>query len=174
MNPDGGNGYVNGPLRSARFRHSQGRFHGLACDGKGRLYVADKVNAAIRMVDLKARTVSTIAGRLPDDPRTGPRDGPGAAARFHPGGGPTTIFYDRTGDRFVIHDDDSRTIRTLRRTEGGNGWFVGSLGMRFEGSDGPVARSAAGVPCGVDAEGNIYLSRANHIQVLKRRREEEE
>jgi len=65
LNDQGGTGYVNGPLREARFYHSQGAFRGLAYDGKGSLYVADKANIAIRKVDLKKGEVSTFAGRSP-------------------------------------------------------------------------------------------------------------
>jgi hypothetical protein len=166
LNPEGGSGYRDGPLRQARFEHSQGRARALACDGKGNLYVADKVNAAIRKVELAKGLVTPVAGRRPDTPRDAPRDGPGADARFHPGGGPTTITYDRTHNRFVIHDDDDATIRVL--SEGRNGWMVTSLGLRKELPDGVRPGRAAGVPCGIDAWGNVYLSRANHIQVLRK------
>lgn len=171
LNSEGGHSYVNGPLRRARFYHSQGRTRGLALDGEGNLYVADKVNAAIRKVDLERGIVSTLAGRMPDEPRARPRDGRAADARFHPGGGPTTMVYDPKHGRLVIHVDDERTIRVVRK--GDDGWIVRSLGVRKEGPDGPRAGTVAGVPAGVDAEGNIYLSRANHIQVLRKRKEAE-
>ncbi|MFW6158956.1 MAG: hypothetical protein ACOC8E_06320 [Planctomycetota bacterium] len=171
LNSEGGHGYVNGPLRKARFYHSQGRTRGLALDGEGNLYVADKVNAAIRKVDLERGVVSTLAGRMPGDPRARPRDGRAAEARFHPGGGPTTMVYDRRHHRFVIHVDDERTVRVLSKDK--DGWIVRSLGVRKEGPDGPRAGTAAGLPAGVDAEGNIYLSRANHIQVLRKRKDAE-
>jgi hypothetical protein len=167
LNPEGGHGYANGPLRAARFCRSQGRARGLALDGKGNLYVADKVNACIRRVDLERGVVSTLAGRLPDEPRAMPRDGSAREARFHPGGGPTTMVYDRMRDRLVVHVDDERTIRVL--SEGRSGWIVRSLGRRRQGPDGFRVGSNAGVPAGVDAAGNLYFSRGGHITVLRKR-----
>ncbi|MBI2388947.1 MAG: redoxin family protein [Deltaproteobacteria bacterium] len=67
----GARGFVDGAFDVARFAHPQG----VAADGDV-LYVADTENHAIRVVDRKAKTVTTLAGtgalgtgRLPDDPR---------------------------------------------------------------------------------------------------------
>ena len=54
---DGSPGYADGPFESARFDDPQG----MAVRGDV-LYVADRRNHAIRAVDLKAKTVSTVAG----------------------------------------------------------------------------------------------------------------
>ena len=50
-------GRADGDFRQARFRQPQG----IALDGD-RLYVADTENHAIRVVDLKSRSVATVAG----------------------------------------------------------------------------------------------------------------
>jgi thiol-disulfide isomerase/thioredoxin len=50
-------GFANGTYASARFRRPQGLLF-----SKGALYVADTENHAIRKIDLKSKTVSTIAG----------------------------------------------------------------------------------------------------------------
>ena len=63
-------GLVDGPYDRARFNHPQGIW--LAGDT---LYVADTENHAIRAVDLRARTVSTVAGT-------------GQPSRRHTGAGP--------------------------------------------------------------------------------------
>jgi len=54
---EGEEGLVDGPYAKARFNRPQG----MCLDGDT-LYVADTENHAIRAVDLKAKTVSTIAG----------------------------------------------------------------------------------------------------------------
>ncbi len=66
----GGPGLDDGPFAEARFRGPQG----LALDGD-RLYIADTGNHAVRLVDLAAGTVSTVAGTGEQGRRSG-RGGP--------------------------------------------------------------------------------------------------
>jgi hypothetical protein len=47
--------------------------------------------------------------------------------------------------------------------------MVHSLGMRGEDAGDVRPRKVAGVPAGIDGQGNLYLARANHIQVLRKR-----
>ena len=56
---DGQRGAQDGPAKSARFNHPQGMTFDRASNT---LYVADTRNHTIRAIDLKARTVRTIAG----------------------------------------------------------------------------------------------------------------
>jgi hypothetical protein len=159
LNPDGGTGYANGPLRSARFAHSQGSRHGLTCDAQGNLYVADKVNMAIRKVDLVKGEVATFAGTLPGVPKDRPRDGPALEARFHPGGGPNIIFYDKKNDRFFVHSDDEDALRVIFKDK--DGWSVNTLL--------PGTRCAL---CGVDADGNVYIkTKTSSIHVARNAKE---
>ena len=163
LNPEGGTGYVNGPLTKARFAHSQGRQHGLTCDGRGNLYVADKVNMAIRKVDLKKGEVTTFAGVLPGLPRTRPRDGKLLEARFHPGGGPNMIFYNKRLDSFICRSDDERVIRII---VGDEVRTFGPAPGKHTALTGPWKNCVAGVPCGVDAECNVYVLGAGCIRVV--------
>lgn len=70
---DGGEGLVDGDFATARFNRQQG----MCLDGD-LLYVADTENHAIRAVDLKAKTVTTVVGdgkqsdRDPREPFVGP------------------------------------------------------------------------------------------------------
>ncbi len=70
---DGGEGLVDGDFAKARFNRQQG----MCLDGDV-LYVADTENHAIRAVDLKAKTVTTVVGdgkqadRDPREPFVGP------------------------------------------------------------------------------------------------------
>lgn len=66
-------GFVDGPVSSARFRLP----YGLAIDGAGTLYVADRGNHRLRMI--KAGMVSTLAG----SGSAGLVNGPAAMAQFN-------------------------------------------------------------------------------------------
>ncbi|MDD4888756.1 MAG: hypothetical protein PHU85_02405 [Phycisphaerae bacterium] len=166
LNPEGGTGYVNGPVAKARFAHSQGRQHGLTCDAKGNLYVADKVNMAIRKVDLTQGEVSTFAGTIPGVPKDRPRDGKLLNARFHPGGGPNMIFYSKKLDAFICRSDDETQIRVIKGDE------VRTFGPG-EGKNtaltGPWKDCVGGTVCGVDADGGVYIQGSGCIRVVKRK-----
>jgi len=169
LNERGGGGYVNGPLASARFYHSQGAFHGLTFDRDGHLYVADKANIAIRKIDLENGVVSTFAGRGPKDKMDMPRDGAALDARFHPGGGPNTIYYDRANHRFVLRSDDERAARVICRRK--DKWVVHTLAARLPRVDGSSdVVHLSGRPCGVDARGRIYMLARGGIIVVERAR----
>src|SRR5262249_26671213 len=71
----GGYGNADGTAFAARFSEA----YGLASDGVGNLYVADKAGHTIRKIVLKTRLVSTLAG---SPGMTGSVDGTGTAARF--------------------------------------------------------------------------------------------
>ena len=150
-----GNGYVNGPVAKARFARSQGRRGGMAYDGKGHIYIADKVNMAIRKYDIAKGVVTTIAGVLPGQKKDRPRDGKAMDARFHPGGGPNIAFYDRVHDLLIVRSDDEAGIRAIA-----NGWvktFGGVPGRRRK-SVGLWREVSGGVPLGVDRWGGVYVS----------------
>ena len=164
LNPEGGTGYENGPLTKARFAHSQGRQHGLTCDGKGNLYVADKVNMAIRKVDLTNSEVTTFAGVLPGLPKDRPRDGKALDARFHPGGGPNMIFYNARLDALICRSDDESAIRIIK--DGYMKTFGPGPG-KHEAEVGPWKDAAGGVPCGIDSDGNVYVMGSGCIRVVK-------
>ncbi len=190
LNNEGKRGYVNGPLKTASFYHGHGRRGGLALDGRGNLYVADKMNIAVRKVDLINGVVTTFAGRQPGQPRTRPRDGTASDSRFYSIGGPTTLVYDSTRNWLFVHSDDERWFRVVRPS--GNGWEVRTMGIRDEphGNLFPTLRARSnlpgfarnagvpgrtrlidGLPAAVDAQGNLYLinykSRQNQILVVR-------
>ncbi len=83
---------------------------GIAVDGAGNLYFADRWNHRIRRVDAATGTISTFAG-------TGTfgfsRDGgPAVAARLHD---PTGVAVDGNGNLYVA-DNDNHRIRILTRS----------------------------------------------------------
>ena len=158
-----GSGYRNGPLAQALFQRSQGRQHGMTYDGQGHLYIADKLNMAIRKVDLKTREVTTIAGTLPDVPKDRPCDGPALEARFNSAGGPNMIFYNKVHDCLITRSDDETVIRIIK-----DGWMktFGPAPGKNEELVGPWKDVAGGVPCGIDKDGNVYVM-ASCVRVVR-------
>jgi hypothetical protein len=162
-----GTGYQNGPLGQALISRGMAGRHALTYDGQGNLYIADKMNMDIRKVDLKAGWVSTVAGCLPGVPHDRPRDGPALDARFHPGGGPVTVFYNPKDQNLLVRsDDDGDRIR----------WIAGGQ-MKTFGPDpakqrtavtGPWRDCVGGAPCGVDREGNVYIIGSRVIRRVSR------
>ncbi len=95
-------GYTDGSLSAARFDQPMG----IAASPDGsRIYVADTGNNAIRIIDLNADTVSTLAGGHP-----GTADGVGTLAEFN---GPEGVALDPTGAALYISDSGNHTIRRL-------------------------------------------------------------
>lgn len=96
-------GDVDGPLAAARFNHPYGV---AASDDGNKLYIADTGNNAIRLVDLQAGTVSTIAG----GGGAGSADGSGKAASFNMPVG-VALSHDQT--ILYVSDYGNHTIRRM-------------------------------------------------------------
>lgn len=159
-----GTGRADGPLAKAGFRRAMGGGQALAYDGGHCLYVADRWNQAIRKVDLERNEVTTVAGALPGEPWGGPHDGKVFEARFHPGGGPCQIVVNqRYGFLLVKAADEGGRIRWVA-----DGWIKTFAPTRGTESVGPLAQ-VSGSPCGVDSEGNVYLSGGGGIRVARKK-----
>jgi sugar lactone lactonase YvrE len=98
-------GFTDGTLTAARFDFPFGI--AVSTDG-AKLYVADQLNDAIRLIDLNAGTVTTIAGGT-----QGPNDGVGRAAQFY---NPAGVALDPTGTILYIADFENHAIRKLDLT----------------------------------------------------------
>jgi serine/threonine-protein kinase len=94
-------GSADGAGASARFNNPAG----ITIDAAGNLYVADRLNRAVRKIAPDGR-VSTLAGSPLDDV---PADGPLASARFM---APTAIAIDAAGNLLVTDQLSVRKIRT--------------------------------------------------------------
>ena len=164
---NGGTGRRNGPLKQALFDRIMGGLQCLAYDGKGALYVGDRWGMAVRKVDLKKRLVTTVAGCLPDAKKGRPTDGPALDARFHPGGGPVAVFYNRTYDFVLCRSADEGG--RIRRISGGWMKTFGPGPGKKTALVGPWRDCVGGNPCGVDAGGNVYIRGAGCIRVISKK-----
>ncbi len=98
----GATGYADGIGAAARFA----RPDGLACDDAGHLFVADRLNNAIREIDVATAAVTTLAGSPGVE---GSDDGTGLAARFSR---PTGLAYDGAAHLFVA-DTGNHEVRVV-------------------------------------------------------------
>lgn len=168
LNAPRGSGFRDGPLAEARFNRIMGGSNGMASDGEN-LYVADRWNNIFRKVDLKAGTVSTIAGGAargqPGFVSGGHTiDGPAMEAHFHSGGGPCSIVRCPVTGAFYTHTADENYARVIHE---GQVWTFGPLkGGREAKLIGPmneVTGSGTGV-AGVDRQGRVYVGEGGLVR----------
>jgi len=138
-----------GPATSARLRNP----YGVAVDGHGNVYIADRDNHRVRKVSLGG-TITTVAG-------TGSHGysgdgGPAIAARLNY---PRGVAVDSHGNLYIA---DSQNFR-VRVVSGGTITTVAGTGTSGASGDGGPPRSAQLVyPTGVavDGKGSLYISDA--------------
>lgn len=126
------------------------RFHtpqGLATDGQGHLFVADRDNSTIRTIDLTTGMVTTLAGTAG---AAGSVDGRGAQARFVQ---PRGLFWDGEGSLFVSDEGDStirrvyvptRAVATFAGQSGRQGLRLGSIDTATLNSPTALVRTSKG------------------------------
>jgi DNA-binding beta-propeller fold protein YncE len=142
----GAQGLADGGFAEVRFNDPQG----MALDGE-RLYVADTKNHAIRELDLRAKTVTTLAG-------TGEQ-----ATTFH-GGGPGRTTALRSPWDVVFHDKGlyiaMAGFHQLWRLDLASGEIRPHAGSGREHIvDGPLEMAALAQPSGIATKGNrLYFT----------------
>ena len=151
----GGDG---GPATEAQLRSPTG----IAMDGAGNLYIADRINYRIRKVDLTG-TISTIAGT--GELGFGGDGGPATEAQLD---FPTGVAVDGAGNLYIADNFNNR-IRKVDAT-GTISTIAGTGERGFGGDGGPATEARITGPTGVtvDGAGNLYIAdRDNHrIRVL--------
>ena len=126
--------------------------YSVAVDGNGNLYIADRFNDRIRMVD-PTGTITTIAGT---GATGGTGDGgPGTQASFSV---ISSICLDGNGNLYIT-DQYSEKVRKLA-PDGTITSVAGSGGLGFYGDGGPALSANMQSPAGVvvDGKGNIFVS----------------
>ncbi|MFK7924714.1 MAG: PKD domain-containing protein [Bacteroidia bacterium] len=126
--------------------------HGIAIDGRGRLYIADRWNHKVRMMDTQTGLVTTLAGTG----QIGADNGPGNVARFYE---PWGITCDNDGNVYVA-DTKNYLIRKID-TLGNVTTIAGSGSFGVQDGSALSARFAepSGIVLGLD--GNLYI--CDHI-----------
>ncbi|MGB6837146.1 MAG: flexitail domain-containing putative surface protein [Dehalococcoidia bacterium] len=139
-----------GPATSACFVHAWG----VAVDGSGNLYFADRGNHRIRKVD-GLGTISTFAG-------VGGYCGDGGPATSACLNGPTALAADGSGNLYIADRGNGRIRKMdtsgIISTVAGNGrWgYSGDDGLATEASLDPTIGVA------VDSSGNVYIASKDH------------
>ena len=132
--------------------------YGVAVDGDGIVYVADKRNNTIRKIT-SGGVVTTLAGAAD---MAGSDDGVGSTARFFE---PVSVSADASGNLYVS-DQVNQTIRKIVISTGEVTTLAGSASDPEGSSDGIGSAARFNYPSGIaaDAAGNLYVAELeNHV-----------
>ncbi len=134
-------GYLDGVASVAMFNGPQG----VAVDGAGNVYVADRGNNTIRKITPDG-TVTSVAG-YPGSPGLGYTDNTGALAKFNY---PIAIAINAAGTKLYIADLKNNAIRVVTPADGVATTLAGS----------PVQTEVVGEPTGLvlDGAGNVFVA----------------
>ncbi len=152
-----GYGGDGGPAAQARLYLPQG----VAADGSGNLYIADRHNHRIRKVDA-AGVITTVAGNGAEG--YGGDGGPAAQARLYL---PHGVAVDGSGNLYIA---DSFNHRIRKVDAAGVITTVAGDGTRGYGGDGGLAAQARlDFPYGVavDGSGNLYIADGDNNRIRK-------
>ncbi|MGH9476656.1 MAG: hypothetical protein ACRD1C_10015 [Terriglobales bacterium] len=149
-------GYADGPEASALFNHPFGIL--ISPDGT-KLYIADTGNDRIRMIDLTAAMVSTIAG----NGTHGDTDGPAMSATFSE---PNGLAWDVPGRSLFISDFETADIRLLDLATGAVTTVVG-MNHVCGNTDGPAAVASLCDPAFIASDGNSLFWGDSHMGLLR-------
>jgi sugar lactone lactonase YvrE len=136
---------------------------GVAVDGAGNLYLADKNNHRIRRVDAADETISTVAGT-----GTGNYHGDGGPATdawlWEPGG----VTLDATGNLYIT-DRTNRRVRKVDAATGVISTVAGSGNVTYEGDGGLGTSAKVNSPRGLalDNLGNLYIADTGNHRIRK-------
>jgi serine/threonine protein kinase, bacterial len=131
----------------------------LALDSKGNLYISDRSNNRVRMVDAKG-IIKTVAGNG-GDAYKGDK-GPAINAELNK---PFGLAIDKK-DNLYIADRGNNRIRKVD-TNGIITTPAGDGGFYFIGDNGPAYRASIAGPTGVavDGEGNLFIADRNNNRI---------
>nr|MDA8079237.1 IPT/TIG domain-containing protein [Nitrospiraceae bacterium] len=132
---------------------------GVAADGKGNIYVADKANNKIKKID-PSGNISTIAGS-----GNGGFGGDGGMAVNATLNGPSGVSTDSAGNIYIADTANNRIrmidARGIINTIAGNGQ------AGYSGDSGPATTASLNGPTAVAADnaGNIYIADASNNRI---------
>ena len=132
---------------------------GLAADGKGNIFISDRSNDRIRVVDKKGN-IHTYAGSGVEGFRGDA--GPALEAQLAK---PFGIALDGKGNLYIADRKNNRVRRVS--TQGIITTVAGDGGFFFMGDNGPAYRASVAAPTGVaiDSKGNLYIADRSNNRV---------
>jgi streptogramin lyase len=142
----GGDG---GPADKALLREP----NGICLDGTGKLYIADVADQRVRVVNLKAGTIATLAG---NGKRVSAGDGgPYKDATF---AGPRAVAVGPDGCLYVV-EREGNSVRRIDFTQGTIERFAGTGKRGYTGDGGPAKDATFDGPkeIDIDRDGNVYV-----------------
>ncbi|HEX4460515.1 MAG TPA: hypothetical protein VIA18_21200, partial [Polyangia bacterium] len=135
--------------------------HGIAFDGAGNLFIADRFNATIRQIVIATGAVTTLAGTAGTQ---GTTDGTGAAALFD---NPIGIISDGAGNLYVSEYE----VNTIRKIVVASGVVTTLAGTpnTSGGTDGTGAAATFTNPESffLDGSGNLYVTDVGDYTIRK-------
>ena len=127
---------------------------GVAVDGSGNVYIADRDNDRIRKVDTSTGNISTVAGT-----GTPGFSGDGAAAASAQLNGPYGAAVDGSGNLYIADTFNNR-IRKVDASTGNISTVAGTGAADYSGDGAAAAEAQLNSPRGVavDGSGNLYIA----------------
>ncbi len=156
-NGTAGFGGDGGPALQARLNFPSG----VAADGAGNLYIADRNNRRVRRVDA-AGVISTVAGN--GTAGFSGDGGPALQARLN---NPQGVALDSAGNLYIV-DTSNQRIRKVD-TAGVISTAAGSGQQGYGGDGGPALQARLRFPVGValDGEDNLYIADTSNHRIRK-------
>jgi len=138
--------------------------YGIALDGAGNVYVADRLNHRIRKITAVDSKIATIAGTgVPGYSGDG---GLATAAQLYV---PHAVAVDAAGNNIYIADWQNHRLRKITTADGKIATIAGNGSANYSGDNGPAAAAQLNLPqnLSLDAAGNLFVSDYNNFRVRK-------
>lgn len=138
-----------GPASAALLREP----NGICFDGKGKLYIADVLDQRVRVVDLKAGTIATLAGN--GKKVSAGNGGPLKDATF---AGPRAVAVGPDGALYVV-EREGNSVRRVDFAAGTIARFAGTGKKGYTGDGGSATDATFDGPkeIDIDRNGNVYV-----------------
>ncbi len=136
---------------------------GVAVDGSGNLYIADRSNNRIRKVDVASGLISTVAGYGPSGYNGDSRPATSASLSS-----PYNVALDGAGNLYIADSINNR----IRKVDGVSGFISTVAGYGppgYNGDNRPATSAGLYAPRGVavDGVGNLYIADSSNHRIRK-------
>jgi streptogramin lyase len=127
--------------------------NGICLDGKGKLYIADVAGHRVRVVELKAGTIDTVAGN-----GKGVSAGDGGALKDATFFGPRAVAIGPDGSLFVV-ERNGHSVRRVDLKKSTVERFAGTGKRGYTGDSGKAVDATFDGPkeIDIDKDGNVYV-----------------